>query len=48
MPVPKPGQYRGGLLGSIQRTFWGQPVPPGEKRVKYHIPLAGDIAATVR
>lgn len=46
LPVPKPGQYRGGLLGSINRTFHGQPVPPGEKRTRYHIPLAGDIAAT--
>ena len=26
LPLPRPGQYRGGLLGSIQRTFWGQPV----------------------
>ena len=46
LPMPRPGQYRGGLQGSIARTFWGQPVPPGEKRVKYHIPLAGDVAAT--
>jgi Phage portal protein, SPP1 Gp6-like len=46
LPVPRPGQFRGGLLGSITRTFWGQPVPPGEKRQKYHVPLAGDIAQT--
>lgn len=46
LPTPKPGQYRGGLLGGVTRTFWGQPVPPGEKRVKYHVPLAGDIAGT--
>jgi A118 family predicted phage portal protein len=46
LPTPRPGQYRGGLLGSITRTFWGQPVPPGEKRTKYHVPIAGDIAQT--
>jgi len=46
LPIPRPGQFRGGLLGSITRTFWGQPVPPGEKRQKYHVPLAGDIAQT--
>jgi hypothetical protein len=28
LPVPRPGQFRGGLLGSITRTFWGQPVLP--------------------
>jgi hypothetical protein len=22
MPVPRPGQYRGGLLGSIEYSFW--------------------------
>lgn len=46
MPVPRPGQFRGGLLGSIEYSFWGQPVPPGEKRTRLHIPIAGDIAQT--
>ena len=46
MPTPRPGQFRGGLLGSIRRFFWGQPTPPGEKRTNYHLPIAGDIAAT--
>src|SRR6185437_7415215 len=46
MPTPRPGQFRGGLIGSISRFFWGQPVPPGEKRAKYHVPIAGDIATT--
>lgn len=46
MPVPRPGQYRGGLLGSIERSFWGEPVPPGEKRSRLHVPIAGDIAQT--
>lgn len=34
-----------GLLGSIQRTFWGARIPAGEKRSKLHVPLAGDISA---
>lgn len=46
MPTVRPGQYRSGLIGSIQRWFHGQPTPPGEKRNKYHVPVAGDIAAT--
>ena len=46
MPTPRPGQYRGGLLGSIEYSFWGQPVPPGEKRTRLHVPIAGDIAQT--
>src|SRR5579872_6944265 len=45
-PSPRPGQYRGGLLGSIRRWFWGQPVPQGEKRSNVHVPLAGDLAST--
>jgi len=46
MPVPRPGQFRGGLLGSIEYSFWGQPVPPGEKRTRLHVPVASDIAQT--
>lgn len=46
LPVPRPGQFRGGLLGSIAYTFWGAPTPPGEKRTKLHVPIASDIAAT--
>jgi A118 family predicted phage portal protein len=46
MPTPRPGQFRGGLLGSVEYTFWGDPVPPGEKRTKLHVPIAGDIAQT--
>jgi A118 family predicted phage portal protein len=46
MPVPRPGQYRGGLLGSVEYTFWGNPVPPGEKRTKLHVPIGSDIAQT--
>ena len=46
MPTPKPGQYRGGLLGSIEYSYWGDPVPPGEKRTRTHVPIASDIAQT--
>jgi hypothetical protein len=41
----RPGQYRGGLIGSVRRFFWGQPTPPGEKRTNYHLPLPGDLAS---
>jgi A118 family predicted phage portal protein len=40
----RPGQYRGGLIGSVRRFFWGLPTPPGEKRTNYHVPLAADLA----
>ena len=46
MPAPRPGQFRGGLLGSIRRVFWGNPTPPGEKRTRLYVPIAGDLAAT--
>jgi Phage portal protein, SPP1 Gp6-like len=46
LPMPRPGQFRGGLLGSIAYTFWGAPTPPGEKRTKLHVPIASDIAAS--
>ena len=46
IPGSRPGQNRGGLLGSVTRSFWGLPVPPGEKRTKVHVPLAADISAT--
>ena len=46
LPAPRPGQFRGGLLGSIRRWFWGNPTPPGEKRTNYHVPIAGDLATT--
>jgi hypothetical protein len=45
IPQPRPGQYRGGLLGSVDRYFWGQATPPGEKRSKIHVPVAGDLAS---
>lgn len=44
-PHVRPSQYRGGLVGAMARFFWGQPIPTGEKRVKLHVPLAGEIAS---
>lgn len=43
--IPRPGQYRGGLLGSVDRTFWGTSPSAGEKRSKIHVPVAGDISS---
>jgi A118 family predicted phage portal protein len=42
----RPSQYRGGLVGTIARWFWGEPTPLGEKRAALHMPLARDIART--
>lgn len=39
--MDKPGSNQ---VSAIARTFWGEPVPPGERRVKLHIPLPGDIS----
>jgi A118 family predicted phage portal protein len=41
----RPGQSRGGLIGSVRRYFWGEPTPPGEKRTNYHLPVAADLSA---
>ncbi|MFD6421561.1 capsid protein [Streptomyces sp. NPDC060198] len=45
-PQNRPSQYRGGLVGSVSRFFWGEPTPLGEKRANLHMPLAKDIART--
>lgn len=45
-PDVRPSQLRGGLMGTLARWWWGQPIPPGEKRSKIHVPLASDIAST--
>ncbi|QJT04364.1 phage portal protein [Streptomyces asoensis] len=42
----RPSQYRGGLVGTVARWFWGQPTPLGEQRANLHMPLARDIART--
>lgn len=46
LPETRPAQYRGGVVGTLARWFWGNPTPPGEKLDKLHVPLAGDIART--
>jgi hypothetical protein len=43
-PSNRPSQYRGGLVGTMSRWFWGRPVPFGEKRTGVHMPLPADIA----
>lgn len=45
-PDVRPSQLRGGLMGTLARWWWGQPIPPGEKRSKIHVPLPADIATT--
>lgn len=35
---------RGGIVGAVQRLFWGEVARPGEKRTKLHVPVAGEIA----
>ncbi|MFF4369638.1 capsid protein [Streptomyces sp. NPDC001594] len=42
----RPSQYRGGLVGTMARWFWGMPTPLGEKRSNLHLPLARDLART--
>jgi hypothetical protein len=39
--MDKPGSNQ---VSVVARTFWGEPIPPGERRVKLHIPLPGDIS----
>lgn len=41
-----PRQYLAGRLHSVERTFWGSVQSPGERRTKYHVPVAADIAGT--
>ncbi|MFE6079982.1 capsid protein [Streptomyces virginiae] len=45
-PLNRPSQYRGGLVGTVARWFWGEPTPLGEKRANLHVPLARDLART--
>ncbi|MFB7589370.1 capsid protein [Streptomyces sp. NPDC056169] len=45
-PQNRPSQYRGGLVGTVARWFWGEPTSLGEKRANLHMPLARDIART--
>lgn len=43
--IARPSQYRGGVVGSLARWFWGTPPAGGEQRTKLHVPVAADIAA---
>lgn len=42
---PRPSTYRGGLVGTIARTFWGAPRADltQQPKSKLHVALAGDI-----
>ena len=37
-------QNRGGLVGRVQRAFWGRPLEQGETRTVLHVPMAADLA----
>lgn len=39
--LDKPGTSQN---NAVARHFWGEPIPPGERRTKMHIPLAADIS----
>ncbi|MBB5431340.1 phage portal protein [Nocardiopsis composta] len=45
-PAPRPSQYRGGVVGTVARWFWGRPPNAEQQPSRLHVPLAGDIAAT--
>lgn len=47
-PTNHPSQYRGGIVGRIARSFWGRPLPEGDRpsRGDLHLPLASDLART--
>lgn len=35
--------FRGGVIGTLSKWWWGQPQATGEKRMKMHLPLAADL-----
>lgn len=35
--------FRGGVVGTLSKWWWGQPVAPDEQRMKMHLPLAADL-----
>lgn len=35
--------FRGGVIGTLSKWWWGQPVAADEKRMKMHLPLAADL-----
>lgn len=46
-PIPRihPSQYRGGLVGSIARMWWGRPITPTQGTTRIHMPAAADLSA---
>ncbi|GAA0972729.1 hypothetical protein GCM10009551_001590 [Nocardiopsis tropica] len=44
-PQPRPSQYRGGVVGTVARWWWGRPPSPEQATIKLHVPLAGDISS---
>lgn len=36
--------HRGGLAGAMSSMIWGRPVPPGQQRTRFHVPIAADLA----
>ncbi|MEU3162909.1 hypothetical protein [Streptosporangium sp. NPDC006930] len=44
-PANRPSTYRGGVVGTLARMFWGAPTPQGEKNTKLHVGVASDICA---
>lgn len=45
-PVIRPSQWRGGIVGTLSRWFWGPPAPSSDYPTRVHVPLAADIAST--
>lgn len=43
-PAGRPTQYRGGMVGAVSRSIFGQPPHGTAKRA--HVPIAGDLATT--
>jgi len=37
--------FRGGVLGSLSKMWYGQPIDTDEKRMKMHLPLAADLCS---
>jgi hypothetical protein len=35
--------YRGGVVGTLSKWWWGQPIATDEQRMKMHLPLAADL-----
>lgn len=36
--------HRGGLAGVASSMIWGRPVPGGQQRIRFHVPIAADLA----